>query len=57
MIVGHRSVYPSQLLQRSKSSLLDVPEKGRRIDQDLTVPVPERSPVLGHLSLRMKRKK
>ena len=46
MVVGHRSVYPSQLLSRSKSTLLEVREPGLRIDIDETSPVPGRSPVI-----------
>ncbi len=46
MVVGHRSVYPSQLLSRSKSSLLEVKVPGLRVDVDETLPVPGRSPVI-----------
>lgn len=56
IIVGHRSVYPSQLLERTKSSLLVFPQPGRRIDQVQIQVDLFRSPLLHHLHLRRKKK-
>ncbi len=49
MIVGHRSIYPSQLLERTKSSLLEFPERDRRIDTDATTTTLDRSPILSRI--------
>ncbi len=49
MIVGHRSIYPSQLLVRTKSSLLEFPSHDHRIDQDETHTTFEPSPLLSSL--------
>lgn len=49
IIVGHRSVYPSQLLERAKSSLLTFPQPGHRIDRKETVVDLDRSPFLHKL--------
>jgi H+/Cl- antiporter ClcA len=56
IIVGHRSVYPSQLLERTKSSLLVFPEPGQRIDQVKIQVDLFRSPLLHKLHLHHKRK-
>jgi H+/Cl- antiporter ClcA len=49
IIVGHRSVYPSQLLERAKSSLLTFPQPGHRIDKMETIVELDRSPLLHRL--------
>lgn len=51
MIVGHRSVYPTQLLERPKSSLLKFPQSGHRIDRHETQVDLEASPLLNKLHI------
>ena len=58
MIVGHRSVYPTQLISRPKSPILELTHVGSRIDtKNLTVIVLQKSPILRSIFVRTEVKK
>ncbi|EFC91682.1 Chloride channel core [Dethiosulfovibrio peptidovorans DSM 11002] len=58
LLVGHRSVYPSQILARSKSPLILISAKPSRVDLARSLPKPEDSlfsPLIKKVAMSMQR--